>query len=91
VQLLLASIAVATVPHAVTFALGRYVFGFNAGQLMGVLSGAGTVTAALQAVVDESESSVPVLGYTVPYAINSILLTAWGPVVVAVSPLWTAQ
>jgi putative transport protein len=89
-QLVLASIVVATIPHAITFALGRYVFGLNAGQLMGALSGAGTVTAAIQALVDESESSVPVLGYTVPYAINNILLTAWGPVVVAASQLWAA-
>jgi len=88
-QLLLASVVVATVPHVVTFALGHYIFGLNAGQLMGALSGAGTVTAALQSLVDESDSSVPVLGYTVPFAINNILLTAWGPVVVAVSQFWS--
>lgn len=88
IQLLLASVVVATVPHTVTFVLGRYVFGLNAGQLMGALAGAGTVTAALQSLVDESDSSVPVLGYTVPFAINNILLTAWGPVVVAASQLW---
>jgi putative transport protein len=89
-QLLLAGIVVATVPHVVTFALGWYILGLNAGQLMGALSGAGTITAGLQSLVDESESSVPVLGYTVPFAINNILLTAWGPVVVAASQLWTA-
>jgi putative transport protein len=88
VNLLLASVVVATVPHVVAFALGRYVFKLNAGQLMGALAGAGTVTAGLQALVDESESSVPVLGYTVPYAINNILLTASGPIVVAASQLW---
>jgi putative transport protein len=87
-QLLLASVVVATVPHVVTFVMGRYLFGVNAGLLMGTLAGAGTVTAALQSLVDESDSPVPVLGYTVPYAINSILLTAWGPVVVAASQLW---
>jgi uncharacterized transporter YbjL len=27
-------------------------------------------------------SKLPVLGYTVPYAIGNILLTAWGPVIV---------
>lgn len=89
-QLLFASVVVATIPHAVSFVLGRYIFRLNAGQLMGALAGAGTVTAALQAVVDESDSSVPVLGYTVPFAINNILLTAWGPVVVAASQLWSA-
>ncbi|MCC6427008.1 MAG: aspartate-alanine antiporter [Phycisphaerales bacterium] len=88
VQLLLASIVVATVPHAIAFTIGRYIFKLNAGQLMGALAGAGTVTAGLQALVDESDSSVPVLGYTVPYAINNILLTASGPVVVAASQFW---
>lgn len=91
VQLLIASVVVATVPHVVTFALGRYIFGLNAGQLMGILAGAGTVTAAIQSLNEESESSVPVLGYTVPYAINNILLTAWGPVVVAASQLWATS
>jgi len=32
---------------------------------------------------DEAQSRVPALGYTVPYAIGNILLTAWGPVIVA--------
>jgi putative transport protein len=26
---------------------------------------------------------LPALGYTVPYAVGNILLTAWGPVIVA--------
>ena len=41
------------------------------------------VTAALRAVQDEAQSSYPALGYTVPYAVGNILLTAWGPVIVA--------
>jgi putative transport protein len=51
--------------------------------LLGACSGAGTITAALRAVQDESQSKLPVLGYTVPYALGNILLTAWGPVLVA--------
>jgi len=31
----------------------------------------------------ETLAKVPALGYTVPYAIGNILLTAWGPVLVA--------
>jgi putative transport protein len=50
--------------------------------LLGACSGAGTSTAALRAIQDEAESKLPVLGYTVPYAIGNILLTAWGPVIV---------
>jgi hypothetical protein len=33
--------------------------------------------------VDGARSSIPALGYTVPYAIGNILLTAWGPVLIA--------
>jgi len=45
--------------------------------------GAGTMTAALRAAQEESQSKLPALGCTVPYAIGNILLTAWGPVMVA--------
>jgi putative transport protein len=50
--------------------------------LLGACAGAGTVTAALRAIQDEAKSPLPVLGYTVPYALGNILLTAWGPVIV---------
>jgi putative transport protein len=55
----------------------------NGGVLMGALAGAGTVVAALQAIQDDGESSVPALGFTVPYALNNVLLTACGPLIVA--------
>ena len=47
--------------------------------------GAGTVTAALRGIQDEAGSKLPVLGYTVPYAVGNILLTAWGPVIVVLT------
>jgi putative transport protein len=53
--------------------------GFSLGRLLGACAGAGTLTAALRAIQDESDSKMPVLGYTVPYAIGNIVLTAWGP------------
>ena len=62
---------------------GRYVLRMEPLVLLGAESGAGTTTAALRAVQDVSGSKLPVLGYTVPYAVANILLTAWGPVVVA--------
>jgi putative transport protein len=51
--------------------------------LLGACAGAGTITAALRAVQEEAQSKIPALGYTVPYAVGNILLTAWGPVIVA--------
>lgn len=41
------------------------------------------MTAALRALQDEAQSKLPALGYAVPHALGNILLTAWGPVIVA--------
>jgi putative transport protein len=73
----------ALLPHTVGILFGRYVLKMNPLIVLGACAGAGTITAALRAVQDEARSSVPALGYTVPYAIGNILLTAWGPVIVA--------
>jgi putative transport protein len=81
-SLLLVGFAVAVIPHLAALLFGRYVLKMNPLILLGACAGAGTVTAALRAIQDEAGSKVPVLGYTVPYAIGNILLTAWGPVVV---------
>jgi putative transport protein len=82
-QLLLAGVVVSVVPHLVLLFVGRYIMKMNLGVLLGVSAGAGTATPSLQAVVEEAKSPVPVLGFTIPYAISNVLLTAWGPVVVA--------
>jgi putative transport protein len=81
-SLLVVSLVVALVPHTTSVLFGRYVLKMNPVLLLGACSGAGTATAALRAVQDEAQSRLPVLGYTVPYAIGNILLTAWGPVIV---------
>ena len=77
----------ALLPHTLSILFGRYVLKMNPLIVLGVCAGAGTITAALRAVQDEAQSSVPALGYTVPYAIGNILLTAWGPVLVAMMML----
>jgi putative transport protein len=83
VSLLLVGLVVAVVPHVTAILFGRYVLGMNPVILLGACSGAGTVTAALRALQDEAQSKLPALGYTVPYALGNILLTAWGPVLIA--------
>jgi putative transport protein len=70
-------------PHTRAILFGRYVLRMNPLVLLGACTGAGTVTAALRALEEESQNTLPVLGYTVPYALGNILLTAWGPVIVA--------
>jgi len=83
ISLVLVGFACALVPHTVAILFGRYVLRMEPLILLGACAGAGTITAALRAIQDEAQSKVPALGYTVPYAIGNILLTAWGPVIVA--------
>jgi putative transport protein len=81
--LLGAGLVAAIVPQAVGLLVGRLLLKMDPVILLGACTGAGTSTAALKAVQDAAGSKVPVLGYTVPYAVGNILLTAWGPVIVA--------
>jgi putative transport protein len=84
-SLLLVGFVVAATPHFVALLFGRHVLKMNPLILLGACAGAGTVTAALRAIQDEADSKIPVLGYTVPYAIGNIILTAWGPVIVVLT------
>jgi len=81
-SLVVVGLLVAMTPHLAAVLVGRYVLKMNPLLLLGACAGAGTATAALRAVQDEAGSKLPVLGYTVPYAIGNILLTGWGPVIV---------
>ncbi|HEY2920048.1 MAG TPA: aspartate-alanine antiporter [Candidatus Binatia bacterium] len=83
ISLLFVGLVAALLPHTLAILFGRYVLRMNPVILLGACSGAGTMTAALRAIQDEAQSKLPVLGYTVPYAVGNILLTAWGPVLVA--------
>jgi putative transport protein len=83
VSLVFVGLVVAVLPHVIAILFGRYVLRMNPVILLGACSGAGTVTAALRALQEEAHSKLPALGYTVPYALGNILLTAWGPVIVA--------
>jgi len=83
VSLVFVGIVIAILPHAVSILFGRYVLRMNPVIVLGACSGAGTITAALRAIQEEADSDLPALGYTVPYAIGNIVLTAWGPVLVA--------
>jgi putative transport protein len=82
-SLVFVGLMVAVLPHITSILVGRYILKMNPLILLGACSGAGTITAALRAVQEEAESKLPALGYTVPYAVGNILLTAWGPVIVA--------
>jgi len=83
ISLVFVGLAAALLPHTLGILFGRYIMRMEPLIVLGACAGAGTITAALRAIQDEARSSVPALGYTVPYAVGNILLTAWGPVLVA--------
>jgi putative transport protein len=84
ISLVFVGLLVAVLPHMTSILFGRYVLKMNPVILLGSCCGAGTITAGLRAVQEEAQSKLPALGYTVPYALGNILLTAWGPVIVAI-------
>jgi putative transport protein len=75
---------VTTVPLVVGTIAAHYVLRLSPLMTLGGLAGAQTCTPGLTALREASGSNIGSLAYTVPYAIGNILLTIWGPVVVAI-------
>jgi putative transport protein len=84
IGLLLGGMVVTLVPQIVGLAFGHFALRMNPILLLGALTGAQTVTAAMAAVQERSGSPVAVLGYTPAYPLANILLTTWGTIVVVV-------
>jgi putative transport protein len=79
-----AGMIVTVVPLAAGTIVARYVLRMSPLMTLGGLAGAQTCTPGLNALREASGSNIGSLAYTVPYAIGNILLTVWGPVVVAI-------
>ena len=62
--------------------IGKYLFRFDPAINLGCCGGARTSTASVAMVGEIAKSDVPMLGYTVPYAVSNTLLTLWGLVIV---------
>lgn len=82
-SIVISGFIVSVVPHVIGLFFGKYVLKMNPIILLGAQTGAGTSTIGLKAIQDASASKFPVLGYTIPYALGNILLTAWGPILVS--------
>jgi len=83
-KIFFAGIVVTIVPLAAGTIVARHFFKLSPLMVLGGLAGAQTCTPGLTALRDASDSNIGSLAYTVPYAIGNILLTIWGPVVVAI-------
>jgi len=72
-----------SVPMILGMLIGKYIFKFPAPINLGCCGGARTSTASVGMVGEAAGgSNIPMLGYTVPYAIGNTLLTLWGMVIV---------
>lgn len=83
-RIFLAGVVVTLVPLIASAVVGRYVLRMSPLMVLSGLAGAQTCPPGLAALREASESDVVSLGYAVPYAVGSILLTICGPLVVAI-------
>ncbi len=83
ISIFIAGVCLTSIPHLLTWVFGLYLLKLNPVLLLGAMTGAGTCTAAMNSVKDDARSAVPVIGYTVPYAIGNVLLTVWGALIVS--------
>lgn len=82
--MLLAGVLATSIPLFVGILLGDKVFKFHPAITLGCVAGSRTTTAALGAIQDSLQSTVPAMGYTVTYAIGNTLLILCGLVMVLV-------
>src|SRR4051794_4194631 len=84
IGLLFGGMVVTLAPQIVGLAFGHFVLRMSPILLLGALTGAQTVTAAMAALQERAGSPVVVLGYAPAYPVANILLTTWGSLVVLV-------
>ena len=80
--LFLAGVVVTIVPMLFALLIGKHIFKIHPGILLGACAGARASTAALSVIQDAANSRVPVLGFTVCFAVANMLLTILGVVIV---------
>lgn len=81
-QMLVAGVLATGLPLIIGILVASKIFRFHPAIALGCVSGARTTTAALGAIQDSLNSTVPAMGYTVTYAIGNTLLILCGLVMV---------
>jgi aspartate-alanine antiporter len=82
-QLPVAAVFVSLVPTLASVYIGRYLLRMEPAILCGAIAGQQASTPAIKATEAAAGNSVPVIGYTVTYAIANVLLPLLGPIFVA--------
>jgi len=80
----LAGVVLSLLPIILGLLFGRYLLKMNIVLLLGAVAGARVITAALNTLQEDAESTAPAIGYAVPYAFSNVLLTVFGSVIISV-------
>lgn len=79
-----AGIAMVLIPATISLVVGLKLLHIEKPLLIGAIAGQQCSTPAITAVTQVARSSVPMLGYTITYALSNFLLPLTGPVLVGV-------
>ena len=87
-KVLFAGAAVTLIGPFLATIFGHWVMKINPVLILSGIAGGQTCTPGLNALREAGGNDVASLGYPVTYAIGNVLLTIWGPIVVAVVHSW---
>ncbi|MGW4162676.1 aspartate-alanine antiporter [Streptomyces sp. NPDC004788] len=79
-----AGIAMVLVPATLSLFVGRRLLNIEPPLLIGAIAGQQCSTPAITSVTQVAQSSVPMLGYTITYALSNFLLPLTGPLLVGI-------
>ncbi|MGW2226056.1 aspartate-alanine antiporter [Streptomyces formicae] len=79
-----AGIAMVLVPATLSLVIGHKLLKIEKPLLIGAIAGQQCSTPAITSVTQVAQSSVPMLGYTITYALSNFLLPLTGPILVGV-------
>lgn len=81
IELFFVGIACTTLPLIISIYVANKLFRFPAAVALGCVAGSRNAVAALGAIEDSLDSTLPMMGYTVTYAISSVVMILAGLVV----------
>ena len=81
VEMFFIGILATTIPLIICMYIGNKIFKFPVAVTLGCVAGSSNAVAALGAIQDSLDSTIPVMGYTVTYAVSSVLLIFAGIVI----------
>lgn len=78
---------ISVLPAALSLFVGSRLMKIEPPILLGVIAGQHCSTPTISTLVSQAGNSIPVIGYTVTYAISNVLLPLMGPVVIGMAVL----